>query len=467
MKVTGEFRGRRVAVIGVGRAGSSAARALSAAGAEVTLYDPKPLEELRDEARELLEEGFHLVTGEANYAGIEGAEVVVPSPGVRADAPVLCDARERGAEVLGEIEVAYRLSEAPIVAITGTNGKSTTTAMCGEILKRAFPRAWVGGNLAPGEPINALAMKAAPEDVIVAEVSSFQLEQISTFRPKVAILTNLSPDHFDRHKDLAEYGAAKARIFENLTPDDFAVINAATARMPEINLSETLRIRPSLFSLERPDIVDENASAAWVEDGWLVARQQGRTERLAPVSCIPVPGRHNVENALAAGLAAWLLGANPDAIRQGLEAFRPVAHRMEPVEVIQGVTYINNSMCTNPAALVASLLSYSKPTILISGGKNKNLDFSQAGPTISQHAKAVILIGAAADEIAAAIGNGGATVIKADTLDEAVEQAHALARPGDVVMLAPGCASFGMFNDFMDRGERFVQTVRNLAKSVR
>lgn len=442
----------------------SAARALAKAGARVTLYDPKPEEQLGEAARSLQREGFELVTGRDDYPGIEAAEIVVPSPGVRADAPALLQASERGAQVLGEVEVAYRLSEAPIVAITGTNGKSTTTAMCGAMLSGAYPRAHVGGNLAPGEPINTLAMNAGPEDVIVAEVSSFQLEQISTFRPKVAILTNLTPDHFDRHKDLAEYGAAKARIFENQTPTDYAVINASLTEMPELKLPDSLRGHPVLFSVDRPaSFPHGSASHAWVEDGWLILLCQSRHIQLAPVAGIPVPGQHNIENALAAAAAAYLMGAKPEEIQSGLKEFRPVAHRMEPVATVDGVSYVNNSMCTNPAALVASLLSYEEPTILISGGKNKNLDFSQAGPTISRHAKAVVLIGAAAEEIARAIGDEGAPVRKAETLEEAVETARRLAVPGDVVMLAPGCASFGMFNDFMDRGEQFRAIVCQLS----
>jgi len=187
---------------------------------------------------------------------------------------------------------------------------------------------------------------------------------------------------------------------------------------------------------------------------------------LAPTSSIPVPGRHNIENALAAALTAWLVGAKADGIRKGLESFQPVAHRMDPVATVGGVQYVNNSMCTNPAALVASLLSYDQPTILISGGKNKNLDFSAAGPKIREHAKAVVLIGRASEEIEKAIGTGGATVVKAGSLQDAVSQARSLAQPGDVVMLAPGCASMDMFNDFMDRGEQFAQAVREMETSV-
>lgn len=461
MKHTDEFRDRSIAVIGLGRAGTTVARALMAQGARVILYDSKPAEQLGEEARVLAQEGFRLALGNPEYPGIEEAEVVVPSPGVRPDAPVLVHAGERGAEVLGEIEVAYRIADAPIIAITGTNGKSTTTAMCGLMLEGAFPKVWVGGNLAPGEPICSLAQKAGPNDVIVAEVSSFQLEQTTAFRPKVAVLTNLSPDHFDRHRDMAEYATAKARIFKFQTPDDFALINAAYAKIPELNFPQVARGRHGLFSVEPLDA----DCGAWLEDDWLTVRCQNRVGKVASASNVPVPGRHNLENALAASLAAWLMGAKPEGIRRGLEAFQPVAHRMQPVASVEGVEYINNSMCTNPAALLASLLSYDEPVVLISGGKNKNLDFSRVGPQIGQKAKAIVLIGTAADEIAEAIGEEGATVVKASTLEEAVRQAASFAFPGDVVMLAPGCASMDMFNDFMDRGEQFVDAVNRLSST--
>jgi UDP-N-acetylmuramoylalanine--D-glutamate ligase len=463
MRRASEFQDRKVAVIGAGRAGIAISRALNACGAQVTIYDSKTPEEIGAEAQSLANSGIALTLGQSDYPGIENAEIVVPSPGVRRNAPVLMKALARGATVMGEIEAAYRIAEAPIVAVTGTNGKSTTTAMCAAMLQGAFPNVWFGGNLAPGEPFGSLAMKAGPDDVIVAEVSSFQLEQISSFRPKAGILTNLTPDHFDRHKDMAEYGAAKARLFVNQTPDDFAIVNADYYKMPELNLDATLRAKRCLFRLMRSAKEPDADAFGWVSDGWLRVEMSGRTEKLAPVSAMTVPGDHNVENALAAAMAAWLLQANPDSIRRGLESFQPVDHRMVPVGEADGVKYINNSMCTNPAALVASLYSYAEPVILISGGRNKNLDFQPVGGKIAKRAKAVILIGSAAQEIAAALGpEGPGKTFLAGSLEEAVEQARGIAQSGDVVMLAPGCASMDMFKDFMDRGDQFVRAVKRI-----
>lgn len=440
--------GKRVAVIGLARTGAALAPVLLKAGACVTVYDRRHETELLAEAEAVRQAGARAVLGDERYPGVEDADLVVPSPGVPADAPVLVAARRAGAEVVPEIEVAYLLSCAPIIAITGTNGKTTTTAMAAAMLSASGVRAHHGGNMAPGEPLIVLASRAAPDDVIVAEVSSFQLELCTRFRPRVAVVTNISQDHLNRHRTLEAYAAAKSRIFVAQQPGDLAITNAECPI--SAGLSFVGRGRHVRFSALR-----EVDAGAWVRAGRIVLRLRNE-EELVSVDEMPLRGQHNVENAMAAAIAARAMGATPDGIRAALRSFRGVVHRMEEVCTAGDVLYINNSMCTNPEALRRSVEACDRPVVLIAGGRNKSLDFRAAAARVAELVKGAVLIGEMAEELADLLRGGGlARVATARGMEEAVSLATSMASPGDAVMLAPGCASMDMYNDFMERGEAF------------
>jgi UDP-N-acetylmuramoylalanine--D-glutamate ligase len=464
--------GALVAVIGLGRTGVAVAQVLSRRGARVVVYDTKPEQELAEEIQTISHPLVEVIVGRDDFPGIERADVVVPSPGVPADAPVLVSARERGVLVMPEIELAYHISRAPIVAVTGTNGKTTTTALIGAMLCASGVKARVGGNMAPGEPLILLADAAAQDEVLVAEVSSFQLETCTKFRPRAAVLTNISQDHLNRHGSMDAYASAKARLFQAQTEDDLAVLNA------DCPVSRTLegacRAKIAWFSLQQ-----RFSPGAYLDGDRLVA-DLGEPVDLISVGEIRLIGWHNqealmnkqelikrrgflVENALAASLAALFMGASAFGIAEALRNFKGVPHRMEPVCEIGGVLFINNSMCTNPQALVRSVESCSRPVVLIAGGRNKRLDFTQAAARVASLVKGAVLIGEMADELRRLLRENGLDAVEtARTMDEAVKLAVEMAVPGDVVMLAPGCASMDMYSDFMERGEAFKRAVERL-----
>ncbi len=433
-----DVTGKRIAIVGMARSGLAAADVLAARGAVVTLHDGKPAAQLTEALAFALQRNIEAVA-ESEKVGPE-TELVITSPGVRRTAPVLLDAQTRELPIWGEIEAAYRLSAAPILAITGTNGKTTTTALLGEIIRNTGLITFVAGNIAAGDialPLIRAAAEATPEDVIVAEISSFQLEWIQAFRPKVAAMTNISIDHSDR-QTWDEYVASKWRIFENQQSGDTAVLRSDIA---EPSTSYTRGAGEIIYydKLMEPD--------------WL--------------GNIRLPGAHNRENVMTALAMARAFGIADSVARAASLEFGGVVHRMEPVAAIRGVQWINNSMCTNNDAFARSLAAVVGRKLVLAGGVYKGGDtaaFARAAahPDVAK----LILYGQSAALLADAARSAGAVNVEiVDNLENAVQQASRAARPGDTVLLSPACASFDQFRDFEDRGDQFKAMVRDLAAS--
>ncbi len=447
-----KLNGKRVLVVGLGKSGVASALFLKAQGAQVTVSDTKSGDELRNEIPVLLDHGITVETGGHGDRTFRGQDLIVVSPGIPVDAPPLVQARALGEAVIGEIELAAQFLPGPIVAITGSNGKTTTTTLAGEIMTAAGFPALVGGNI--GTPAISLAERARPETVIVLEISSFQLETIRTFRPKVAVILNVTPDHLDRHRTFEAYVDAKARIFENQQASDFAVLNADDPTC----VAMASRTRAQVFWFSRQKEVEEGA---WVRDGNIVFRTAGEQREIMQVSEIPLKGAHNLENVLAAVCAGALMGCAPDKIRQAVRDFKAVEHRLEFVATIRGVDYYNDSKATNVDATMKALESFPANIHLILGGKDKGSDYTVLNDLLRQRVKRVYTIGAAAAKIESQIR--GAEVVHAETLENAVRKAAALAQPGDVVLLAPACASFDQFKNYEHRGQVFKEIVRRPA----
>jgi UDP-N-acetylmuramoylalanine--D-glutamate ligase len=379
------------------------------------------------------------------------------------DAPPLVQARALGEAVIGEIELAAQFLPGPIIAITGSNGKTTTTTLTGEIMTAAGFPTLVGGNI--GTPAISLAERARSETVIVLEVSSFQLETIQTFRPKVAVVLNVTPDHLDRHGTFEVYVDAKARIFENQRSSenqksgdrekgsDFAVLNADDPTCAAM----ASRARASVFWFSRQKEVQRGA---WVRDGNIVFRDSSGQREIMQVSEIPLKGAHNLENALAAICVGALMGCASETIRQAVHHFKAVEHRLEFVATIRGVDYYNDSKATNVDATIKALESFPANIHLILGGKDKGSDYTVLNDLLRERVKRVYTIGAAAAKIESQIK--GSELVRAETLETAIRKANAAAQPGDIVLLAPACASFDQFKNYEHRGQVFKQIVRGL-----
>lgn len=463
-----DFRGRRVYVIGLGKRGTGAGvcRVLSRLGAQVTAADIKQPGELGTEVRKLQDLPVNLELGGEAYETIESAELVVISPGVPLEIPALQRARSAGIEIVSEIEVAYWLARAPIIGITGTKGKSTTTALLAQLLKDAGWKARAAGNI--GRPLIEDAYAAAPDEWLVAELSSFQLEAIRDFRAHVAAFLNFSPDHVEGpatarlHKSVDEYWSAKTSIFRNHGPGEWAVLNADHERVWA--LKEKLSSHVLGLSRRR-----ELVQGAFLEDGVIsVRRCEGNSAAaVCPASCLRLRGSHNVENALAAVAALVALGAPIERVRHTLSHFAPLPHRLEAVATVDGVEFINDSQATNPSAVAVALEAVEKPTILIAGGraKVKTEDLRSLTAVVAQRCKALVTLGEAGPIIAeAARAAGMSAVEESGSMEEAVRCAARLASAGDVVLLSPACASFDMFEDFEERGEAFKKAVAALRK---
>jgi UDP-N-acetylmuramoylalanine--D-glutamate ligase len=456
-----ELKDKRVLVVGLGKSGVASALFLKAHGARVTVSDTKSGDELRNEIPSLLDHGITVETGGHGERTFRGQDLIVVSPGVPVDAPLLVQARAMGEAVIGEIELAAQFLPGPIVAITGSNGKTTTTTLTGEILTAGGLPTLVGGNI--GTPAISLAERANRETVIVLEVSSFQLETIQTFRPKVAVVLNVTPDHLDRHRTFEAYVDAKARVFENQGGDDFAVLNEDDPTC----VSMAARTRGQVFWFSRQKEVKRGA---WVREGNILFR--GGTEshknpqrEIMLVSEIPLKGAHNLENVLAAVCAGALMGCAPEKIRQAVRDFKAVEHRLEFVATIRGVDYYNDSKATNVDATIKALESFPANIHLILGGKDKGSNYTLLNDLLRQRVKRVYTIGAAAGKIESQIvspKSGNVEVVHAETLENALRKANAVAEPGDVVLLAPACASFDQFKNYEQRGQVFKEIVRGL-----
>jgi UDP-N-acetylmuramoylalanine--D-glutamate ligase len=425
---------------------------LKSRGARVTVSDSKPEAELRNEILLLLDHGITVETGGHGDRTFRGQDLIVVSPGVPFDAPQLEQARALGEPVIGEVELAAQFLPGPIVAITGANGKTTTTTLAGEIIEAGKFPTLVGGNI--GTPAISFADQARPDTWTVLEVSSFQLETIVSFRPRIAIILNITPDHLDRHKSFANYVNAKARIFENQRPDDFAVLNAddpTTAGLAG-------RTRASLFWFSRKKEVEKGS---FVRSGHILFRD-GKSEReIMPLAEIPLKGAHNLENVLAGVSIGALVGCQPDQIREAVRNFKAVEHRLEFVARIAGVDYYNDSKATNLDATIKALESFPANIHLILGGKDKGSDYSVLNELLRERVKRVYTIGAAGAKIESQIR--GAEILPSQTLENAVRRASESASTGDIVLLAPACASFDQFENYEHRGRVFKEIVHSLA----
>ncbi len=444
---------KRALVVGAGRSGVAATKALVALGASVLVTDLKEESAFGPEVTELRALGVELALGSHAEELLAGVDLVVVSPGVPADLPLLAAARGRPApgqpgkllEVIGELEWASRFIDAPCVAISGTNGKSTTTLLLGQMAEAADRRVFVGGNL--GTPLSAALFPPAPWELVVLEVSSFQLEMIRLFHPAYAALLNVTPDHLDRYPDYEHYIAAKRRLFLNAGPGDIAVLNAADPVVTAIGRELPCRV---IWFSESP----AEGESIWCEGSSVAARLDGRQERLWPLEAFRLPGRHLLKNALAATALARAIGLPSHAIEQAVRTFRGQAHCLEPVAERAGVLYVNDSKGTNVDAVIHALESFDRPIVWIGGGLDKGGRFELLRPVVGRRVKRAVLFGSARRTIAAELRN--ATIVEeVATLDDAVQRAAAAAVHGDVVLLSPACSSFDQFRDYRERGERF------------
>jgi len=450
-----DLNNKRVLVVGLGKSGVASALFLKSRGARVTVSDSKPEAELRDEILLLLEQGITVETGGHGDRTFRGQDLIVVSPGVPVDAPQLAQARNLGEPVIGEIELAAQFLAGPIVAITGANGKTTTTSLAGEIIAAGKFSSLVGGNI--GTPAISFVDQAGPATWIVLEISSFQLETIVEFRPRIAVILNITPDHLDRHKTFANYVDAKARVFQNQGADDFTVLNADDPSAA--GLSD--RTRAQLFWFSRKKEIEKGAFVR----GTHIYFRDGHSEReIMPLADVPLRGAHNLENVLAGISIGALVGCQPEQIRLAVRNFKAVEHRLEFVAKFAGVDYYNDSKATNVDATIKALESFPANVHLILGGKDKGSDYTVLHELLRQRVKRVYTIGAAAAKIESQIQDA-AEIEHAETLENAVRRASESAVPGDVVLLAPACASFDQFQSYEHRGRVFKEVVLSLAMS--
>jgi UDP-N-acetylmuramoylalanine--D-glutamate ligase len=441
----------RVTVAGAARSGIAAAELLARRGARVTLSDSRA--EL-PEAERLRSLGVALELGGHTRDTFTSADLVVLSPGVAPELDVVKAARDRGIPVIAEIELASRWLQGRVIAITGTKGKSTTTALTGRMLEAAGFKVTVGGNI--GAPLSAQVSDSTPDTFHVVETSSFQLEQIDTFHPWVAVMLNFSPDHLDRHPDVAAYGAAKARIFENQNAGDFAVINADDPAVLEM----ARRGRASARQFSLAGTIDRGTV---IDDGWIVDRQRDRVERLVPLDAIHLLGTHLVNDVMAAATVGAIAGAAPEAMTAAVDGFRGLEHAMELVADVGGVRFVNDSKATNVESALRSIESFDRDLVPIMGGRYKGGDLRLLREPLKARAKAVVAIGEARWLLREALGDV-VPVEEAGSFAVAIRRAYELAQPSGVVLLAPACSSFDMFRDYAERGRMFKEEVGRIGK---
>ena len=446
-----ELKGKKVLVVGLGKSGLAAALFLRRRGAQVTVSDVRSAEALARDIPALLEEGIMVETGGHGLLTFRRQDLIVVSPGVPLDTPELVQVRNFGLPVIGELELAARFLKGRLMAITGSNGKTTTTSLLGEILEAAGLPTLVGGNI--GVPVVALIDESTENSWSVLEVSSFQLETTDQFHPDIAVILNITPDHLDRHGTFENYALAKERIFAAQTTADSLVLNADNVRASAAAARSAAPVY--WFSLER-----RVPQGAWVEDGFVVFRAAKGTaeERVISLNSIPLKGEHNVENVLAAVCAARLAGAPAESIRMAVEKFKAVEHRLEYVATLNGVEFYNDSKATNVDATAKAIAAFPAGIHLILGGKDKNSDYTQLSQLLRERVRAVYTIGSAAAKIESHL-RGVVPLHSCETLQKAVQAAASAAHPGEVVLLAPACSSFDQFESYEHRGRVFKEIV--------
>ncbi|EGO62568.1 UDP-N-acetylmuramoyl-L-alanine--D-glutamate ligase [Acetonema longum] len=449
-----EFSGKKCLVLGAGISGISAANVLQELGVAVTLSDAKPLDSLNPSLASQIHQGIRLSFGKQDEALLSGQDYVIVSPGVSIYSPLVETAQRNGKLVMSEIEVAYQLCKAPLLAITGTNGKTTTTTLLGEMVKRSGRPVVVGGNI--GLALSQEVRGLGPDGLAVAEISSFQLEGVINFKPHIAAILNLTPDHIDRHRNIATYQAMKERIFARQQGSDITILNYDDPVVREMKS----RVPGQVVYFSRKKQMEEGIFLA---DGMIRLVWQGAGYDICLISDIKLKGGHNLENAMAAAAAAFLAGVSIADIAATLKAFAGVEHRIEPVATVQGVTYYNDSKATNPESTIKALEAFSGNGILLAGGRDKNTDLTEFMTLAKEKLDVLILFGEAKERFQQAAQKLGVKRIEiTQTMEEAVRLAHSIARPPQVVLLSPACASYDMFNNYEERGRLFKELVHQL-----
>jgi len=447
-----ELREMTVLIVGLARSGAAASEVLLDLGAEVRVTDARPDPLPEGEIERLKGRGARMELGKNSIEFARGCDALIVSPGVPLDNPVIRWAYEDGKTVIGEIELAYCLSDARFVAVTGTNGKSTTVSLLGTILSGGTDKVKVGGNI--GYPVSPMARGLGEDWIVVVEVSSFQLDTCVSFRPDVSVLLNVTPDHLNRYPSYEAYLKSKARLFSNQGPDDFAIVNLDDP--DSVRASSGAKCRKLFYSTREE--VDEGA---FVKGEKVVVRVGGTALEVFLTDDLRIKGPHNLANSLAASLAATILGFSPATIRRGIREFPGLEHRFEYVDSIEGIEFINDSKATNPESMVSALEAAEPPVVLIAGGRDKGGDFSVVSSLIAKKVHAIFAIGEARTKLHD-VFSPLVSVMPAHTLEEAVRRSFESCPPSGRVLLAPGCASFDMFVDFEHRGREFKKAVERL-----
>ncbi|MFP4649320.1 MAG: UDP-N-acetylmuramoyl-L-alanine--D-glutamate ligase [Desulfobacterales bacterium] len=451
-----QLAGKHITVVGLGKTGQAMAEFLLRQGARVTVSDSASEQQLGDVAGSLRQAGARVELGRHGPDAFENADLIVLSPGVPHTIEQVRAARKAGVPVTGEIELASRFINTPVVAVTGTNGKSTVTRLIGLMLEKSGLTAFVGGNL--GTPLISYANGEQGADVVVAEISSFQLDTAESFHPAVGVLLNITADHLDRYPDLRTYGESKAKLFSKQTGRDTAVLNAADPLVME--LTENINSRRCFFNSDAGGECN-----AWIDGSEISICTPHTGKAVIAGRDVFLPGRHNLENTAAAALAALAAGADLKGVRDGLRDFKPDPHRMQWVACINGINYYDDSKATNADAVARAVEAMEAPVVLILGGRDKGGGYGSLAETIRRHAKALVVMGEAADTIYRELG-GIVETRRALSMDEAVAEAGGLASAGGTVLLSPACASFDMYESYARRGEDFQRAVLSLGSDV-
>ena len=450
-----ELKDKKVLIVGLARSGVGAAKLLCEKGAQVTVNDIKSEKELSEQIKMLGGFEINYELGRKADDLVSGHDLLVVSPGVPTDLSFFDQAKQEGVKVIGEMELGYRYTKCPIAAITGTNGKTTTTALLGEIFKKTGKKTYVAGNI--GDSIAGYALETAHGDLMALEVSSFQLETIEKFKPHIAAILNIAPDHLDRHKTMEDYINAKMRIFMNQDESDFAVLNYDDARL--LKIAGKIKSPVYYFS-----ILGEVENGVCIKGDNIVFCRQGKED--LPITRkqeVRLTGKYNLQNALAAACMAILSGAEPAVVRYVLASFEGVEHRLESVCEVRGVKFINDSKGTNPASTICAIESMESPTVLILGGYDKAADFDMLAKSFTDKIKSVVVLGQTGHKIAKALlGAGFGAITFAKDFEGAVFSAFELAKPGYTVLLSPACASYDMFKNFEERGKKFKEIAHKI-----
>ncbi|UCH20150.1 MAG: UDP-N-acetylmuramoyl-L-alanine--D-glutamate ligase [Deltaproteobacteria bacterium] len=464
-----ELNQKKVLVVGLGRTGVAAASFLKKRGALVTVTDSAAEQDLAEYSQQAHQLGIKTELGHHRAETFNSSDLIVLSPGVPHTIRPITKANENGIRIMGEIEIASRFIREPIIAVTGTNGKTTTTSLLGEMLKKSGLKVFVGGNI--GKPLIDYPDEKEKAQIIVAEVSSFQLDTIDTFRPKIAILLNIAEDHLDRYPDYRAYYRSKFRIFENQDANDTAILNGSD---PHIRSSARKIKSRKLFFSERlkkeegaiitdDKIVLHIKNNKFTEENFQVSRNTTCESLSIDRRDLRIPGKHNSENVAAASIAALVAGGTPQGVQSALINFRGISHRLEYIETINAVRYYNDSKATNTAAVIRALECFNDSVILILGGRNKGGNFHALAEAVRSHVTQIIALGEAKNDILSSLG-AIVSIKTAATMEDAVFKAAQKAVPGDVVLLSPACASFDMYRDYAHRGTVFTEAVKKLKK---